>query len=36
VIPILEAWSRSDARFAKTYWPWILLSRSSRSQRTIW
>jgi haloacetate dehalogenase len=26
VIPILEAWSRSDARFAQTYWPWILLS----------
>jgi len=25
VIPILEAWSRSDARFAQTYWPWILL-----------
>src|SRR5271155_4461270 len=23
VIPILEAWSRSDARFAQTYWPWI-------------
>ncbi len=27
VIPILEAWSRSDARFARTYWPWILLSQ---------
>ncbi len=27
VIPILEAWSRTDARFAKTYWPWILLSQ---------
>jgi haloacetate dehalogenase len=27
VIPILEAWNRSDARFAKTYWPWILLSQ---------
>jgi haloacetate dehalogenase len=27
VIPIFEAWSRSDARFAKTYWPWILLSQ---------
>jgi haloacetate dehalogenase len=27
VIPILEAWERSDARFAKTYWPWILLSQ---------
>lgn len=27
VIPIFEAWSRSDARFARTYWPWILLSQ---------
>jgi len=27
VIPILEAWGRSDARFAQTYWPWILLSQ---------
>jgi haloacetate dehalogenase len=27
VIPIFEAWARSDARFAKTYWPWILLSQ---------
>jgi haloacetate dehalogenase len=27
VIPILEAWSRSDARFALAYWPWILLSQ---------
>jgi haloacetate dehalogenase len=27
VIPIYEAWSRTDARFAKTYWPWILLSQ---------
>jgi haloacetate dehalogenase len=27
VIPILEAWSRSDARFAQTYWPWSLLSQ---------
>jgi pimeloyl-ACP methyl ester carboxylesterase len=26
VIPILEAWT-SDARFAQTYWPWILLSQ---------
>jgi haloacetate dehalogenase len=25
VIPILEAWDRTDARFARTYWPWILL-----------
>jgi haloacetate dehalogenase len=28
VIPILEAWSRTDARFAQTYWPWILLSQA--------
>jgi haloacetate dehalogenase len=27
VIPILEGWSRSDARFARTYWPWILLAQ---------
>jgi haloacetate dehalogenase len=27
VIPILEAWSRSDSRFAQTYWPWILLAQ---------
>jgi haloacetate dehalogenase len=27
VIPILEAWSRSDASFAQAYWPWILLSQ---------
>jgi haloacetate dehalogenase len=27
VIPILEAWSRSDARFAQTHCPWILLSQ---------
>ena len=27
VIPILEAWSRSDARFAQTFWPWSLLSQ---------
>ena len=27
VIPILEAWIRADARFALTYWPWILLSQ---------
>jgi haloacetate dehalogenase len=27
VIPILEAWSRADAQFAQTYWPWILLSQ---------
>src|SRR5258705_7754199 len=29
VIPILEGWARSDARFAQTYWPWILLSQES-------
>jgi haloacetate dehalogenase len=29
VIPILDAWNRSDARFAKTYWPWILLSQKA-------
>lgn len=29
VIPILEAWNRSDARFARTYWPWILLSQQA-------
>jgi hypothetical protein len=27
VIPILETWSRSDARFAQTYWPLVLLSQ---------
>jgi haloacetate dehalogenase len=27
VIPILESWSRSDARFARTYWPWVLLAQ---------
>jgi haloacetate dehalogenase len=30
VIPILEAWNRSDARFARTYWPWILLLLSQK------
>ena len=29
VIPIFEAWSRTDARFARTYWPWILLSQKA-------
>jgi haloacetate dehalogenase len=29
VIPILEAWSRTDARFAQAYWPWILLSQKA-------
>jgi haloacetate dehalogenase len=27
VIPIFEAWNRSNARFAQTYWPWVLLSQ---------
>jgi haloacetate dehalogenase len=27
VIPILEAWNRTDASFARTYWPWIFLSQ---------
>jgi len=27
VIPILEGWARSDAHFAQTYWPWILLAQ---------
>jgi haloacetate dehalogenase len=29
VIPILEGWARSDARFAQTYWPWILLAQKA-------
>jgi haloacetate dehalogenase len=29
VIPILEAWNRTDARFARAYWPWILLSQQA-------
>jgi haloacetate dehalogenase len=29
VIPIVEAWDRTDARFAKTYWPWVLLSQKA-------
>jgi haloacetate dehalogenase len=29
VIPILEGWTRSDARFAQTYWPWILLAQKN-------
>jgi haloacetate dehalogenase len=28
VIPVLDAWNRSDARFAQTYWPWSLLSQN--------
>jgi haloacetate dehalogenase len=27
VIPIFEAWARTEARFAQTYWPWTLLSQ---------
>ena len=27
VLPIIEAWSRADARFAQAYWPWSLLSQ---------
>jgi haloacetate dehalogenase len=29
VIPILEGWARADARFARTYWPWVLLSQKA-------
>jgi haloacetate dehalogenase len=29
VIPILEGWSRADARFAQTYWPWVLLAQKA-------
>jgi haloacetate dehalogenase len=29
VIPILEGWTRSDSRFAQTYWPWILLAQKN-------
>jgi haloacetate dehalogenase len=29
VIPILEGWARCDARFAQTYWPWILLAQKA-------
>jgi len=29
VIPILEGWGRADARFARTYWPWILLAQQA-------
>lgn len=29
VIPILEGWARADAKFAMTYWPWILLSQKA-------
>jgi pimeloyl-ACP methyl ester carboxylesterase len=27
VLPLLEAWSRADARIAQAYWPWSLLSQ---------
>lgn len=30
VIPILEASNRTDARFAQTDWPWILLAQEQR------
>jgi len=36
VIPILEAWNRSDARFARTYWPWIFLSQQQTLQEIYW
>jgi haloacetate dehalogenase len=29
VIPISEGWAHADARFAMTYWPWILLSQKA-------
>ena len=29
VIPISEGWSHADAKFAMTYWPWILFSQKS-------
>ena len=29
VIPISEAWAYADAKFAKTYWPWSLLSQKA-------
>jgi haloacetate dehalogenase len=29
VIPISEGWGHADAKFAMTYWPWILLSQKS-------
>jgi haloacetate dehalogenase len=35
VISILEAWSRSDARFAQTYWPWILLSQEPLPEKYL-
>jgi haloacetate dehalogenase len=29
VIPISEGWDHADAKFAMTYWPWILLSQKA-------
>jgi haloacetate dehalogenase len=29
VIPISEAWGHADAKFARTYWPWSLLSQKA-------
>jgi haloacetate dehalogenase len=29
VIPISEGWGRADAKFAMTYWPWILLCQKA-------
>jgi haloacetate dehalogenase len=29
VIPISEGWAHADAKFAKTYWPWVLLSQKA-------
>ena len=29
VIPISEGWGHADAKFAMTYWPWILLSQKA-------
>jgi haloacetate dehalogenase len=29
VIPISEGWGHADARFAMTYWPWILLAQKT-------
>jgi haloacetate dehalogenase len=29
VIPISEGWGHADAKFAMTYWPWVLLSQKA-------
>jgi haloacetate dehalogenase len=29
VIPISEGWAHADAKFAMTYWPWVLLSQKA-------